>query len=153
ASRLVDVWRANLVAVVCVGVVSLAELVDAFRSEAALAIGGAVMLLLSVVVGAGGARSIRRARVVKAGAPSEDALDDFLALVPQVESVVRKVQSFLRAHPWLFCGAFAATCGVALAAQHNVAEGGLAVSWRPLLAALVIASIEAAAVIACFVAF
>lgn len=153
ASRLADMWRANLVAVACVAVVSLAELVDALGSNAALAIGGAAMLAASVAVGWGVARSIARARVVDADAPAEDALDDLLALIPAVARALQTAQSLLRRHPWRFCLAFAAVCGLALAAQHNVAEGGVAIGWRPLLAALVIASIEGLAVIACFATF
>jgi hypothetical protein len=153
ASRLADVWRANLVAVGCVAVVSLAELVDSLESNSALAIGSTVMLVLALPVSLEVIRSMRRACVVQAGAPTEDALDDFVALVPQLAPILRRTQALLRVRPWFFCAAFAAACGIALAAQHNAAEGGVAISWRPLLAALIIASIEAAAVVACFAAF
>jgi hypothetical protein len=155
ASRLADMYRANGLAVACVTVVSLAELLDA-GSSTALAIGSAVLLAASLVVGASVTRSRARARMVPAEAPADDALDDLLALVrrlPASDVVVRTVRSTLRDHPWRFCLAFAAACGLALAAQHNIAEGGVPVAWRPLLAGLVIASIEAAAVIACFAAF
>ena len=55
-------------------------------------------------------------------------------------------------HPELLTVAPAA-CGLALALQHALVEGGIALGWRQLLAALVIASIEAVAVIVCFAAF
>jgi hypothetical protein len=62
-----------------------------------------------------------------------------------------------RRSPWRFCLLFAGACGVALALQHGFADGGLSFrvenAGKALLAALVIASIEATAVIACFAAF
>jgi uncharacterized membrane protein len=155
AARLADVYRANGLAVACVGLVALAELLDA-GSSAALTIGSASLLVASLGAGVSVARSRTRARVVAAGAPAEDAVDDLLALarrLPAAAAVLGTVGSTLRAHPWRFCVAFAAACGLALAAQHNVVEGGVALAWRPLLAALVIASAEAAGVIACFAAF
>ncbi len=155
AARLADLYRANGLAVACVAVVSLAELVDAGPSTP-LAIGGASLFAASLGVGTSVARSRARARVVPAEAPADDALDDLLAVtrrLPAAGVVIGTVRSALRANPWRFCLLFAAACGLALAAQHNVTEGGVAIGWRPLLAALVIASIEAAAVIACFAAF
>jgi uncharacterized membrane protein len=155
ASRLADMYRANGLAVACVTVVSLAELLDA-GSSTALAISSALLLAASLGAGVSVARSRARARVVPAEAPADDALDDLLALVrrlPASALAVGAVRSTLRAHPWRFCLLFAAASGLVLAAQHNIAEGGVAVAWRPLLAGFVIASIEAAAVIACFAAF
>jgi hypothetical protein len=133
----------------------------------ALVVGSAVIVVAAVAVGASVARSIARARAVRVSdsGPSDDALDDLLAVVrlapPVLERLTRKALSLvsawswldLRGHPWRFCLLVAAACGVALAVQHGVAEGGATVAWRPLVAALAIASIEASAVIACFAAF
>jgi hypothetical protein len=167
-ARLADLYRANGLAVACAGVVALAELMDAaINLSLALAVGSAVVLVAAAAAGLSVARSIARARVVEAGdAPTDDdALDDLLALrslaPPAVgrlaDRALELVPSWrwldLRWHPWRFCLLVAAVCGVALAAQHGVAEGGATVAWRPLAAGLAIASIEAAAVISCFAVF
>jgi hypothetical protein len=139
--RLTDFYRPNGLAVACVAVVGLAE----------RGIPGAVLLAASLVAGVSVARSRARARVVKAPVPADDALDDLAAVIPL--EPVRRVGSLLRVHPWLFCLAFAGACGLALAGQHALVEGGLVIGWRQALAALVITSIEATAVIVCFAAF
>lgn len=167
--RLADIYRANGLAVACVGAVALAELVDGAVNGLShvLVVGSAAIVVAAVAAGASVAHSIARARAVglAGDGPSEDALDDLLAVVrlapPVAERLARSDLSHipawpwldLRGHPWRFCLVVAAACGVALAAQHGVAEGGATVAWRPLAAALAIASIEACAVIACFAVF
>lgn len=139
--RLADIYRTNGLVVACVAAVAVAQ----------SGIIGAVLFAAAVAAGLSVARSRARARVVKAGAPTDDALDDIAAIVPLAP--VRTLGGALRAHPWLVALGFAGACGLALAGQHALVEGGLALGWRQLLAALVIASIEATAVIACFAAF
>jgi hypothetical protein len=172
AERLADMYRPNAVALACVVAVSFAELLDGVigGGSTALVVGGAAMLAASLVAGASVARAAARARVVGAAsapAPADDALDDILAAARLIPLGARLVQTAssklpawrwldLRRHPWRFCLALAIACGVALAAQHGIVEGGPArpaEMWRPLLAGLVLASIEGVAVIACFAAF
>jgi hypothetical protein len=149
AGRLADVYRANGLAVACVGIVGLAVLVDGH------VIVGAAMLAAALVAGVAVSRSIARARVLSATAPAEDAFDDLAVLaghyVPR--AVVSRFLD-LRRNPWRFCLLFAAACGFALAAQHALVDGGVTPHvGRALLAGLIIASIEAAAVVACYAAF
>jgi hypothetical protein len=165
AARLADLYRANAVTVGAVAVVGLAEIVNGLHSGAAgLAIGGGVMLAAALGVGARVRDAAARARVLPAVAapPEEDALDDLLAVAeryaPPLVSVARRTPLLdLRRSPWRFCLAFAAVCGLGLAAWHGIVEasGPITVAnfARALAAGFVIASIEATAVIVCFAAF
>ena len=171
ANRLADLYRANGLVVACVGLVGLAQLVDGHL------VAGAAMLAGSAAATIAVGRSISRARLVGAAAPAEeDALDDLHALLvlaeqraPRLSSAVKRAGRDaisaplvgrwfnLRRSPWRFCLLFDAACGVALALQHGFADGGLSIRFpsigRALAAAAIIASIEAAAVVACFAAF
>jgi hypothetical protein len=139
--RLADIYRANGLTVACVAAVAVAQ----------SGVIGAVLFAASVATAISIARARARARVVPAQAPTEDAVDDIAAILPL--GPVRRLGSALRARPWLAAVGFAAACGLALALQHALVEGGIELGWRQLLAALVIASIEATAVIVCFAAF
>ena len=167
ANRLADLYRANGLVVACVGLVGLAQLVDGHL------VAGAAMLVGSAAATLAVGRSISRARLLAAAAQAEeDALDDLHALLvlaeqraPRLSSAVTRAGRDavsapvvarwldLRRNPWRFCLLFAAVCGLGLAAQHAVVDGGVSNIGRGLLAGLIIASIEAAAVVACFAAF
>ena len=163
ANRLADLYRANGLVVACVGLVGVAQLADGHL------VAGAAMLVGSAAATIAVGRSIARARLLPAAAQAEeDALDDLHALLvlaeqraPRLSSAVRRAGRGavgarwfdLRNSPWRFCLFFAAVCGVGLAAQHAVVDGGVSNIGRGLLAGLIIASIEAAAVVACFAAF
>jgi HAAS domain-containing protein len=156
SARLADLYRANAVTVGAIAVVGLAELVNGLGSDRpGLAIGGGVILAAALAVGVRVRAAAARARVLPPSSSSEDALDDFVAIVPQLEPVTRRIP--LRRHPWRFCLAFAALCGLALAGWHGVVEASGPATVenlsRALLAGFAIASIEAAAVVACFAAF
>lgn len=167
AARLADLYRANGLGVACVGLVGIAQLADGNL------VAGALMAAGSALAGVAVARSISRARVVAtATQPEEDALDDLHAVLvlaeqraPRFSSALRRAGRDalgvpvvarwvnLRRSPWRFCLLFAAACGLGLALQHAVVEGGVSNVGRGLLAGLIIASIEATAVVACFAAF
>jgi HAAS domain-containing protein len=156
SARLADLYRANAVTVGAIAVVGVAELVNGLGSgRAGLAIGGGVILAAAVAVGLRVRAAAARARILPAVSRSEDALDDLVAVVPQLEAVTKWIP--IRRNPWQVCLLFAAVCGVALAGWHGVVEasGPATVSnlGRALLAGFAIASIEAAAVVACFAAF
>ena len=147
--RLADLYRTGFVTVGAVAVVGLAETVNG------LPIVGGLMLAAALAVGLRVRGAAARARVLPQAPSNEDVVDDVVAVLPQLASVVKWMP--LRRDPWRFCLAFAVACGVALAIWHGVVEASgpldLANFARALLAALVIASIEATAVIACFAAF
>jgi HAAS len=150
SARLGDLYRTGFVVVGAVAVVGIAEMVNG------LPIAGGVMLAAALVVGVRIRAAVARARVLLPPAPStEDVLDDVVAVLPQLEPVAKWVP--LRRNPWRVCLLFAVACGVALAGWHGVVEAGGPVTFanfgRAMLAGLVIASIEATAVIACFAAF
>lgn len=186
-SRLVDLYRANGLAVACVGLVSATQGAHGLASgEPALVVASAALLAGSLAAGRIVMQAIARARVLPAAAarPEDDALDDLRAVLAQAAGVVEERAPLLastatrlgrealrlrdespalarwldlRRSPWRFCVLFAGACGAALALQHGFADGGLSFrvenAGNALLAALVIASIEATAVIACFAAF
>jgi hypothetical protein len=124
-----------------------------------------MVLVAAAAAGVSVAGAIARARVVSGAVPTDDALDDLRAVAGLAPPAFTRLVDWaltlvptwrcldLRRHPWRFCLLVAAACGVALAAWHGVAEGGVSVAWRPLVAGLAIASIEASAVLACFAAF
>jgi len=149
ATRLGDLYRTGAVTVGAIAVVGLAEIVNG------LPVAGGLMLAAALALGVGVRAASRRASVLPPSSPAEDALDDVVAVLPQLETVAKWIP--LRRSPWRFCLMFAAACGVALAAWHGVVEASGPVTLhncaRAMLAALVIASIEATAVIACFAAF
>jgi hypothetical protein len=164
ADRLVDIRRANGVALGCVGAVvatitvgvvtharSLGD--SGWTIALAVAVGG--LASLGVASGFTLARSAAAARSLPAGPPREDAFDDLLALVPvpQVAGVLAGPVGWIRSRPWRFCALFAAACGLALAAGHGLTDGGLPALgdiWRALLGGLLLASIEGAAVVLAF---
>jgi hypothetical protein len=149
ASRLADLYRANGLATSCVGLVGIALIVDGGL------IAGGALLAAAAVGGIAVARSVVSARAVKAAPTTENAFDDLLALARRYVPAVDALQAgAARRHPWTFCLAFAAACGLAVAAQHALVDGGVTPhAGRALLASLIIASIEAAAVIGCYAAF
>jgi hypothetical protein len=167
ANRLADLYRANGLVVACVGLVGVAQLADGHL------VAGAAMLAGSAAATVAVGRSISRARLLAAAAQAEeDALDDLHALLvlaeqraPRLSSAVKRAGRDvvcaplvarwfdLRHNPWRFCVLFAAICGLGLALQHAIVDGGVSNIGRGLLAGLIIASIEAAAVVACFAAF
>ena len=185
--RLADLYRANGLAVTCVGLVSAVQGVNGLTSgEPALVIVSAALLAASLAAGRIVTQSVARARAVPAAAarPEDDALADLRAVLAEAagaveeraplvastaarlgrEALRRRDESpalarwlDLRRSPWRFCALFAGACGAALALQHGLADGGLSLrvesAGKALLAALVIASVEAAAVVACFAAF
>ncbi|HEX6457779.1 MAG TPA: hypothetical protein VF032_02575 [Thermoleophilaceae bacterium] len=167
AERLADIHRANALTVAVIALVALAEMVNGIgASRPLLAVGGALLLAAALPVGVRVRTAIARAEVVPAAAPDEDVLDDLVAVgsryVPRLVSAARDLPALpgwldLRRNPWRFCIVFAAVCGVGLAGWHAVAEGvgsvAVANVSRELLAGMVIASIEALAVLACFAAF
>jgi uncharacterized membrane protein len=155
-ARLTDLYRANAVTVGAIAVVGLAEAANGLSSNrVGLAVGGGVMLAAALVVGLRVRGAASRARVLPSSTSTEDALDDLLAVVPQLGSLAKWIP--LRRNPWGFCLAVAVVCGLALAGWHGVVEASGPVTLdnfaRALFAGLVIASIEATAVIACFAAF
>jgi uncharacterized membrane protein len=155
-SRLPDLYRTNAVTVGAIAVVGLAELVNGLGSgRIALAVGGGVILAAALAVGVRVRGAAMRARVLPSASPTEDALDDLIAVVPQLEPVAKWIP--IRRNPWAVCLLLAAACGLALAGWHGVIEASGPVTVanlaRALLAGLAIASIEAAAVVACFAAF
>jgi hypothetical protein len=181
ADRLPDVYRANALAVSLAGIAALALGIGA-RADTDLAVAAAVLVALSALAARSVAASYSRARVVgPAGRPGDDALDDLREVLllafgeareraPRAAAAAERVGVAgarlvreraawldLRRRPWRFCAAFAAVCGVALAAQHAFADGGVSLHFASLggalLASLVIATAEAAAVIASFAAF
>jgi HAAS len=149
SARLGDLYRTGFVVVGAVAVVGIAEMVNG------LPIAGGVMLAAALVVGVRVRAAVARARVLPPAPSTEDVLDDVVAVLPQLEPVAKWVP--LRRNPWRVCLLFAVACGVALAGWHGVVEAGGPVTFanfgRAMLAGIVIASIEAAAVIACFAAF
>jgi hypothetical protein len=185
--RLADLYRANGLAVTCVGLVSAAQGAHGLASgEPALVTVSAALLAASLAAGRFVTQAIARARIVPAtaGRPEDDVLDDLQAVLAQAAGVVEERAPRLasaaarigrealrmrdespalarwldlRRSPWRFCVLFAGACGVALALQHGFADGGLSFrvdnAGKALLAALVIASIEVTAVVACFAAF
>lgn len=165
ASRLADLYRANLLTVAAVAVVALAAGVDALGSgRVGIAIVAALMLVATMAVALRVRSAVARAQAVQDAATSsgEDILDDLLALAeryaPPVASLARRSPVlYLRRSPWRFCLVFAAACGIGLAAWHGVVEAGGPATpehlARAVLAGLVIASVEAVAVLACFAAF
>jgi len=169
AHRLADVYRANGLAVACVALVALAEGADALISgQPALAIVSAAVLTAALATARSVAHAAARARVLPSAPPREDALDDVLVVARMAVARCPRLASLaddlpaprwldLRRSPWRFCLVFAAACGAALAVQHGVADGGVSIHyvsvWRALAASLLIASIEAAGVVACFAAF
>lgn len=87
-------------------------------------------------------------------------------LAPVVERAARSAEERvpklarwldLRGSPWRFCAIFAAGCGLALAVGHGVTDGGgpasLENARRAVVAGLIIASIEATAVLLAFATF
>ncbi|HKN94304.1 MAG TPA: hypothetical protein VJU60_08235 [Thermoleophilaceae bacterium] len=164
SDRLGDIYRANALTAGAIGVVALAELVNGLGAgRPALAVGGGVLLAAASAVGLRVRSASARARVVPAAAPDEDVLDDVVAVgnryAPQLMSAVQRTPAWLdlRHKPWRFCLVFATMCGLALAGWHALVEAGgppdVSNVARALLAGVVIASIEAVAVIACFAAF
>jgi uncharacterized membrane protein len=151
-TRLADLYRANALTVGAVAVVALAEIAS---GPPGLAIGGGVMLATALAVGARVHAAAARARVLTLASPQEDALDDLVAVLPQVGSVAGRIP--VRRNPWRVCLLFAAVCGLALAAWHGIVEASGPITFanfaRALLAGFLIASIETTAVIACFAAF
>jgi HAAS domain-containing protein len=155
AERLADVYRANGLAVACVGIGGLSLAIDA-PNTADAGLAGAT-LIAAAVAGWSVARSVARARMVPpAGPPDDDAYDDLLALLPPLPPLAR-VAAVARRHPWWLCATFAAACGAALAASHAISDGGFSLQpadvGHELLAGLVIAAIEATAVALCFATF
>ena len=147
--RLADLYRTGAVTVGALAVVGLAETVDG------MPITGGLMLAAALAVGLRVRVAAARARVLPHAASTEDAVDDVVAVLPQLATAAKWLP--LRRNPWRVCLAFALACGIALAAWHGVVEASgpvtVANAGRALLAALVIASIEASAVIVCFAAF
>jgi uncharacterized membrane protein len=168
AARLPDVHRACALTVGTVAVVGVAELANGIGAgKPAFTLGGSVLVAAALAASLEVRRAGARTRVVPASpaGPEEDAVDDLIAVAsryaPRLVSEARRLPLAggwldLRRHPWRFCTLFALACGVALAGWHGVVEGGPptpASLARALLAAMVIASIEGVAVIACFAAF
>jgi uncharacterized membrane protein len=166
-ARLADIYRADALTVGVIALVAIAEVVNGIgASRPGLTVIGAVLLAAALAVGVRVRTAIARAQVVPAVATSEDALDDFIAVasryVPRLVSAAGRVPAVprrldLRRNPWSFCVVFAVACGIGLALWHGIVEASgpleLPNLARAALAGLVIASIEAAAVVACFAAF
>jgi HAAS domain-containing protein len=99
-------------------------------------------------------------------ASAERRLPTLSRLARIAESAVREAEERapqltrwldLRRSPWRFCAIFAAACGLALAAGHGVTDGGGALTLqnagRAVAGGLMIAGIEATAVLLAFAAF
>ncbi len=157
-SRLADIYRANALALGCVALIAIYVAVTGPVMPAAVL--GAIALASALAL----ARSVARARPVAGGEPEDDAFDDLLALAQHAPAIGSQVArhadrlELLRRHPWRFCAAFAATCGLAAGVGHAITDGGLTALTaghiaRAVAATLVIAAIEGAAVVLAFVAF
>lgn len=177
-----DIVRADAVALGCTWLVTLslgAGLVVHSGSigdsgwGVALAAGVGATAALALATSFALVRSLAAARPLPEAAPQSDALDDLQAvarLVPAERVHIAAGRGWqrlrdqapgaaswldLRGHPWRFCMLFAAACGLAVALAHALSEGGpppAAVLWKAALAALLIASIEGAAVVVSFLA-
>jgi HAAS domain-containing protein len=163
AERLEDTRRANAVALACTTAIMLAQAVGLLLHAGSLGDSGWTIVLTAAtaalaVVALGGVaallRALARSRPVAVTDPErDDALADLLAAGRLEVALPGWID--LRAHPWRFCLLFAASCGIAVAAGHALLDGGFAtVTWaaigRMLLAALVLAAIEGAAVVTAF---
>jgi hypothetical protein len=173
AERLEDTQRANAVALACIEAIVLSQAAGLLIHAGSLADSGwtialavATVALAAVTLAgiAGLVRALARSRPVSViQRARDDALTDLLAASRLDTQMARLAERHpraagwidLRTHPWRFCLLFATACGAALAAGHALLDGGFdAVTWaalgRMLLAGLVIAAIEGAAVVAAF---
>jgi hypothetical protein len=142
-SALRDIYRANAVTLACVAVIVVAFAISDAAIGATAALGAVALAGAFALV-----RSLARARPLAGREPEGDAYDDLIALAPDpVQAPAAPVAVWIRRHPWLFCAAFAAACGLAVGAGHIASDGGF--SGNALGAAravLLLGAIEGAAV-------